>query len=136
MKIVLDTNVLIMSLPTTSKYRPIFDSLIEGKYNLAISNSILEEYLEIIARKTTPQISENVGKLLVNMHNVEKTIIYFYWQLIQQDYDDNKFIDCAVAANVKFVVTNDKHFNILKNINFPPIEVINADDFLKELELL
>ena len=47
--------------------------------------------------------------------------------------DDNKFVDCAIAANAKFIVTEDHYFNVLKEFDFPSIDVINIDDFLKEV---
>lgn len=53
--------------------------------------------------------------------------------MIEADYDDNKFVDCAIAANVQFVVTEDKHFNELKRIEFPKVNVIGEDDFLSEV---
>lgn len=136
MKVVIDTNVLLSSLPRISKYRPIFDKLISGKYELAISNEIFQEYVEIIGRKTTFQIAQNLGKLIMNLANVENTEIYFHWNLIEKDPDDNKFVDCAISASVKYVVTNDNHFKILKTIEFPPVEVVNADQFLEELKTL
>jgi len=136
MRVVIDTNVFLISIPKISKYRPIFDGLLKRKYNLAISESILQEYLEIIGEKTTGQIAQNIGELLLSLENVEKTDIYFRWNLIQADPDDNKFVDCAISARVRFVVTNDKHFKELKDIEFPPVEVINADDFLEELKKL
>lgn len=132
--IVLDTNILLIALPTKSKYRPIFDALLQEKFILAVSTSILNEYVEILGQKTTPIIANNVAEMLLNLKNVVKMEIYFRWNLIQNDYDDNKFVDCAIAANAKFVVTNDKHFNELKTINFPSIQVTNADDFLKDLQ--
>jgi predicted nucleic acid-binding protein len=46
------------------------------------------------------------------------------------DYDDNKFVDAAIVRNVDFIVTNDRHFNPLKEIDFPKVEIINIDDFL------
>jgi predicted nucleic acid-binding protein len=122
-----------MSIPRISKYRPIFDNLLKGKYRLAISEGILQEYLEIIGRKTTGQIAQNLGELLMSLENVDKTEIYFRWNLIQADPDDNKFVDCAISARVKFIVTNDNHFKELRTIDFPPVEVIDADDFLEEL---
>lgn len=134
MKIVLDTNVLLSSLPRTSKYRPIFDALLKNKFQLIISHDILQEYIEIIEQKTTPEIAKNVGELLVNLKNVNQIKVYYKWLLIQDDFDDNKFIDCAIAGNVKFVVSNDKHFNVLKRIPFPFVEVIKADQFLDELK--
>ncbi|SFE37870.1 PIN domain-containing protein [Spirosoma endophyticum] len=49
MRVVLDINVLLISLPVTSKYRPIFDSLKGGKFELILSNDILSEYHEKLA---------------------------------------------------------------------------------------
>ena len=106
MKVVIDTNVLLMAIPKLSKYRPIFNRLLRKQYNLAISDSILQEYLEIIGRKTTGQIAQNLGELLLLLSNVEKTEIYFRWNLIQADPDDNKFVDCAISARARFIVTN------------------------------
>lgn len=136
MKVVLDTNVLLMSIPRISKYRPIFDGLLAAKFELAISEAILQEYIEIIGRKTTGQIAQNFAELISQLENVENTEIYFRWNLITADPDDNKFVDCAISANVKFIVSNDNHFNVLKEIEFPPLEVIHADDFLEELKRL
>ncbi len=133
MKIVMDTNVLLMILPKISKYRLAFDALIEGKYILAISNEILSEYVEKLEEKTTQSIANNVAELLNILPNVEKTEIYYNWSLIEKDKGDNKFVDCAVAARVRFVVSNDKDFKVLKNISFPKVDVITIEQFLEEL---
>jgi predicted nucleic acid-binding protein len=53
--------------------------------------------------------------------------------LIKTDPDDNKFVDCAISANAKFIVTNDKHFNILQKIEFPKVSVLNILTFKNEL---
>ena len=50
------------------------------------------------------------------------------------DKDDNKFVDCAIAGNAQFIVTNDKHFEVLKNIQFPKVEVVSSTDFLQKLQ--
>lgn len=136
MKVVIDTNVLLMSIPKISKYRPVFDGLLSAKYELAISEAILQEYIEIIGRKTTGQIAQNFAELLSQLENVEETEIYFRWNLITADPDDNKFVDCAISANVRFVVSNDNHFKVLREIEFPPVDVIDADEFLEELKQL
>ncbi len=49
--------------------------------------------------------------------------------------DDNKFVDCAIAANAHFIVTEDKHFKILSEIPFPKVNVISAKDFKKQIEM-
>lgn len=57
LKVVLDTNIPLICLPTKSKYRPIFDNLLTGRFQLVISNDILSEYVEIIERKTNSVIA-------------------------------------------------------------------------------
>ncbi|GEM_PF-3252372 len=41
--------------------------------------------------------------------------------------------DCAIAANAQVLVTNDKHFKVLKDIEFPSVKVISADEFLDQI---
>ncbi|WP_436414750.1 putative toxin-antitoxin system toxin component, PIN family [Petrimonas sp.] len=132
-RIVLDTNVLLISLPHISPYRPIFDNLLSGKFTLLITEDIFQEYLEIIAQKTTPAIADNIGRTLNQLINVAKVTTFYKWNLLTEDPDDNKFIDCAISGNAHYIVTNDKHFNILEQIKFPSINVLKADIFLKEL---
>lgn len=134
MRVVLDTNVILISISSKSVYRPIFDGILQQKYEIAVSNEIISEYVEILETKTNHVVASNIAELLLNLKNVIRTDIYFNWNLIEGDKEDNKFVDCAVAANVKFVVTNDKHFNILNQIDFPKIEIIGIGEFLKEVE--
>lgn len=77
------------------------------------------------------KVANFVLQIIENAINVELVTKYFRWDLITQDPDDNKFVDCAIASNARFIVSNDKHFNILSNIEFPKVEVISLDDFSK-----
>ena len=43
--------------------------------------------------------------------------------LIQSYSDDNKFVDCCITANAQYIVSNDRHFDILKHIEFPHVNV-------------
>ncbi len=136
MKIVMDTNILLVSIPKKSKYRPIFDGLLNGDYELVISNEILSEYVEIIEKKTNVTIANNIAEAILNLKNVTHKEPHFKWNLIEKDYDDNKYVDCAVIGNVDFIVTNDRHFNVLKDIPFPPLFIKSCDEFLTILEKL
>ena len=131
MRVVLDTNSLLASISKKSKYRPIFDGLLQGKFTLLITNEILTEYTEIIERKASPIVAANISELLAQANHVEKTEVFFKWLLIINDEDDDKFADCAVSGNANFIVTDDKHFNALKNVEFPAIKVIKTKDFLE-----
>ena len=64
-----------------------------------------------------------------------KVTPYYSWNLIAADPDDNKFADCALNAGADFIVTNDRHFNVLKNIDFPKINVIDLDTFKRLISM-
>jgi len=67
--------------------------------------------------------------LLMQLPNVKFINTYYYWNLIANDPDDNKYCDCAIAGRAKYLVTEDKHFQILKTIPFPILETISIDRF-------
>lgn len=133
MRVVLDTNVLLISLPVKSRYRPIFDALKNGDFELVVSTDILLEYHEKIAEKTTSEIAENVLKFILSLENCILQSTFFEWGLMHNDEDDNKHVDCALVGNADHLVSEDRHFNILKDIDFPRLSVIKVDDFLQLL---
>lgn len=134
MRVVLDSNALLISIPKKSKYRPIFDALRKGAFYLVVSNDILSEYEEILAFKNSAVVAVNIMELLNILPNVVFQQIYYKWHLIEQDKDDNKFVDCAVAGSADFIVTNDRHFNMLEKIQFPSIKIIRIEVFLELIE--
>lgn len=79
-------------------------------------------------------MAENVINALVDSDYVEFVDPQFHLGLIEADPDDNKFVDCAFAANATFIVSNDKHFDILKDITFPKISVLKLQGFLSMLK--
>ena len=125
-----------MSLPRKSPYRPIFDSFLSGKIHLLIDNAILNEYVEILEKNSDTIVAQNMAELLADSPNAIRVEVTTKWRLITRDPDDDKFVDCAVAGQSDYVVTNDHHFNILKSIPFPPLTVISIDDFLEIVQML
>ena len=129
MKIVLDTNCLLPAIFPRSIYHWVWERFRHGDFTLCYSTEILAEYEEMLSRLYPPEMTENVMLLLINSRNVEKITSYFKWNLIFDDPDDNKFVDCALNAGADCIVTNDRHFKVLKNIDFPKINVVNIDTF-------
>ena len=68
-------------------------------------------------------------RTLLLLPNVIQLDTFYNWYLITSDADDNKFADCAIAANADYIVTNDKHFKVLKDIKFPAMNVVNMSQF-------
>jgi putative PIN family toxin of toxin-antitoxin system len=132
-KIVLDTNCLLPSVFKNSEFYWLWDSFRKGKYTLCYSNEIMAEYEELLQRFYSKNIADAVLTELENSMNVEQVSIYYSWNFIESDADDNKFVDCAIASGAQFIVSNDNHFNVLKKIDFPKVQVINIEEFYKLL---
>lgn len=77
MRVVLDTNILLVSISDRSKHHWVFKSLLEQKYELAISNSILNEYEEKIGEHWHPEVAQSVVRTLLELPNVIPTLINF-----------------------------------------------------------
>ncbi len=133
MKIVLDTNCLIQSIPKRSRYHDVWVSFENGTNTLCISTEILEEYVEILQRLVGNSAADIILKSIINSPFAEFITPYYRFNLIPADPDDNKFVDCAIAANARYVVTNDHHYDILASIPFPHVDIISLDDFLLTL---
>jgi putative PIN family toxin of toxin-antitoxin system len=129
MKIVLDTNCLLRSVPPKSEYNILLSHLQKGYYTLCYSNDILMEYEELLSRLYPNLLVCNILNFVVNLPCTRQIHPYYKWNLITVDPDDNKFVDCALNAGADYIVTNDRHFNVLKFNKFPPIKVLDIDAF-------
>lgn len=136
MNIVLDTNCLIMAISAQNEYYQVWQDFLDGKYVLCITNDIIEEYSEVIARNISPLVSEFIITVILNRKNIKLISPSYAFHLIDADEDDNKFVDCAIIGNAKYIVTQDHHFNILKQISFPKVDIITLKAFLAELQTL
>ena len=135
MKIVLGTNCLLVALPVSSHYRCLWDAFRKGKYILCYSNEVLQEYEELLLRFHSRETTLLTMEMLLKSPNIIQTIPYYKWDLITSDPDDNKFVDCALNSGADYIVTNDRHFNMLKLLDFPPIKVIDIETFKSILML-
>lgn len=129
MRVVLDTNVLLVSISNRSPYHWVYRALLQREYELCVTTDILFEYAEIFERHMGVEASESLQGTLDNLSNVILTTSYFRFDLITKDRDDNKFVDCAVAANAHFIVSEDKDFKVLEKIPFPKVEVLGLEAF-------
>ena len=126
LKVIIDTNVFITIFKKNGKNRWMFDKIISGEWILCISNDIFWEYWEILIEKTTPAIAENIINFIIAHPYIKLVENYFHLNLIDIDKDDNKFCDTFFTTNAVYLISNDKHFNILKEIEFPKIPVFTT----------
>ena len=131
--IVLDTNCLLNCLAAKSKFHVVWTAFLNEDFYLCVSNEIMNEYEEILAKKTSPRFADMIIHVILNSENVVFAHPAFRFNLITTDPDDNKFVDCAIVANADYIVSQDTHFDILKKIDFPKVNVIRIEEFVKQL---
>lgn len=132
--VVVDTNVLLVSISSRSQFHWFYQALLKGEFRIAVTLDILLEYEEKIGEHWSSSVATNVIRSVTELNNAIFVPVYYHLNLILEDKDDNKFVDCAFAANANYIVTQDKHFNILRTIPFPKILVADIDKFKKVLE--
>ncbi|MEZ0542152.1 PIN domain-containing protein [Fibrella arboris] len=83
-----------------ARYHWLLVALQEQRFRLCLSNEILSEYVEIIDRYFSADYAQPVYQLLTRADNAEQVVVFYKRPLITNDPDDDKFVECAFAANV------------------------------------
>ena len=92
------------------------------------------EYEEIVQKKFGERVANDFIMTLSTLQNVKLVEPSFRWNLIYEDPDDNKYTDCYIAGSADFLVTEDKHFDVLSHTDFPAIKVVKIAEFLDLLK--
>jgi uncharacterized protein len=129
MRVVIDTNCLIASIPRSGKHYWLYHAFMNFEFEWVVSNEIIKEYEEKLSEFYAPSLAKNVLKLLSSAPHVIHCEAHYKWNLITNDPDDNKFADVAFASMADYLVSNDGDFKVLKNIKFPRINVISIETF-------
>jgi uncharacterized protein len=135
MTVCLDTGVFFQIFGRKQPFHPILRALLDGRLTLAVSTEILLEYQEVITRLSGAERWRDVAALLELLEQLHDNIRHiepqFRFNVISIDPDDNKFCDCAIAAEANFVVAEDNHFDVLKSAGYKP-KPIKPDEFIRQ----
>jgi len=129
-KVVIDTNVFISSffggIP-----REIINLWRDGQIIICISQSILEEYIKVLNRLGIDKHEiTKLTKLFAEGYNLIFAATTPKIEIVKDDPDDNKFIECAVELGSKTIISGDKHLlNIGKYID---IKILSPREFMHE----
>lgn len=133
MKIVIDTNCLLSCIGKKSPYRNVFDAFLAEKISFCVNNEILLEYEEIFLEKWGHDVTYNLLGLFETSNNVEQVQVFYNFELIETDKDDNKFVDTYIASGAVLLVSNDSSITKLKGNAFPPLNILTLQEFSKML---
>jgi putative PIN family toxin of toxin-antitoxin system len=133
LKVVLDTNTLVSALlfgGTASGLVPLWQS---RRIQLVVSKDILEEYAYVLAYPKFQLEEAEVRDLL------EQEVLPFAAPVrvgrhlsICRDPDDDKFLECALTARARFLVTGDSDLLDLQTRS--KLEIISPAELLRRLE--
>ena len=128
LRLVIDTNVLVSAaLKPASLQRTTFLLAITKPARLYVSQPILDEYAEVLAR---PELRLRKGlrlQLLQLIKNHSHLIAPSRTLEITSDPDDNIFLECADTARADYLITgNQRHFPIF----WKKTKVITCRDFV------
>lgn len=133
-RVVLDTNVLLVSISPRSDSYWLYESFLLGKFTLCVTTEVLMEYAEIISRHMGQTFCEQTLEVILSAVNTRRIIPAYRFNLLR-DPDDNKFVDCAIAANARCIVSHDRDFWVLREVEFPKMAVVDTKKFYELLSL-
>ena len=129
MRVVIDTNILLPCLSQRSSMHWLFKEILNEKLTLCVTTDILNEYAEIFERKLGSKTAVAFLDLITTLPNLVLIDKYYFWQAIDVDPDDNKFVDCAVSARAQFLITDDTDFNGLRRKPLFEVEIVRFSEF-------
>lgn len=134
MKIVIDTNCLLVCIGKRSPYRNVFTAFLERKVTICASSEMLLEYEETFNRFWGPEVTGNLLTLFEASDNFEPVVVHYNWDLVSKDGDDNKFVDAYIAAGADILISNDSAITNLRNFVFPPLNIMTVQEFSNMLK--
>ena len=129
LKVVIDTNIFISSF-FGGVPRKIIDLWKNGEIIICLSQGIVEEYIEVLNRlglKDKQELSK-LTKLFAEGYNSIFAATTPDIEIVKDDPDDNKFIECAVELECKIIISGDKHLKEIKR--YIDVEIMSPREFL------
>jgi len=127
-RLVLDSNVIISGIVFGGKPRRLLQHIIEGRLELYLSKEIIDEVIGILRKKF-----KFPHRMLLAVENELASISIIIEpdikvDFITEDEDDNKILECALAAECKYIVSGDHH--LLSIGKYQSIEIKTISEFL------
>ena len=133
MKIVVDANVFISSFFWGGNPRRIVERIIAGLDVLFITKEILDEIEDVIRRPKFHASKDKIHYLINSIEELGNRITAKNKiENANKDKDDNKYIECGIAASVDYIISGDNH--LLEIGKYENIEIIDARKYLEIVE--
>ncbi len=129
-KIVIDTNNLISALGWEGKSRELLRKVIDKEYELFISVEIFDELKRVMNYPKFKFTEEQKNRFLDIISAVANVVDVKIKVDISRDPDDDKFIECALQANVDYLVSGDDDLKDIKQVK--DVKIVSVSDLLEK----
>ena len=131
MILVLDTNILVSACwsPGGLEAR-VVQMALAGEFQIAVTPPVWQEYTEVLGRRKLAAVRAQSEEMLARLGAVVLSVESGPLLTEARDDDDNRLLECALAAHATFLVTGN-----LKDYPVPwaPARIVNARQFLESL---
>ena len=131
-RVTADSNVYVSALQFGGKPQRLLELAIKGEVELAISPAILQELVTVLRDKfklSGDDLARSMRYLAACTKQVSPTETI---DAVPSDPDDNRILECAVAAGSEVIVTGD--LDLLRLGSFRGIKIEKAGDFFVRFE--
>ena len=129
MRVVLDTNVFISGIFFSGPPSKILKAWVNQNFQIVLSKKLLDEY-QRVAKVLSSKFRTIDIIPIIEMVTIHGEFVDTQGVNISacEDPDDDKFLECAVAAKCKTIISGDKH--LLKLSGYEGINVLSPRNFV------
>jgi putative PIN family toxin of toxin-antitoxin system len=129
MKLVLDTNIFISAFYWGGNSQKVVDRIIAGLDELYVSDKILEEISEVMARPKFKTEQDTIDKYIETIEkNCKKVFTEGRIKGICRDKDDDDKLECGIICNADYIITGDDDLLVLGN--YETMKIITPREYL------
>lgn len=132
-RVTTDTNIIVSGLNFPGNPRQLLASAEAGGIRLCVSAAILDEVADVLQRDkfgwSAAEVQEAVEWIshIADVVEPKQAVV-----VIKNDPDDNRVLECALAARSDYIISGDKH---LLNVNaFEEIPIVKLAEFMQMMQ--
>jgi putative PIN family toxin of toxin-antitoxin system len=130
MKVIIDTNILVSAAIRDREPETIIQFIVDNpEFEWIVSSEIMTEYKEVLQRRKL-KLTEEIQKEWIELLQSVTTVIEVDIEVdFPRDRKDAKFLACALSASADFLITGDRDFEEVPELENTTI--LSVKDFKK-----
>lgn len=125
-RVTFDTNIFVSAFQFGGLVRSVLQMMLDGEIEVAISEPIIQETLRVLQDKFTWSPERlHFAETVINAFTIKVQPAQFL-NVVPDDVEDNRILECAVESGSEAIVTGDKH--LLRMGSYEGIRIIRAGE--------